>query len=128
MTQLPTMAEFSEQCRQVIAEGKFQKAELGDLDDWSHEIIQQFLTTDNIGWTVVILPVGCIAKISDAFLKYLIVIVGIVPDQPVKLVAWLTLITAQGHDKHSITPDNVLVYLLRRHHENERAEWWSNQN
>jgi hypothetical protein len=123
-----SMAEFLGQCRQVIAEGKFQKAELGDLDDWSHEIIQQFLTTDNIGWTVVILPVGCIAKISDAFLKYLIVMpLGCYEGQPCDQFYWL-IGNDPNNDKHSITPDNVLVYLLRRHHENERAEWWSNQN
>ena len=80
---LPTMDEFSEQCRQVIAKGEFQKAELTDVDDWSHLIVKGFLTTDSIGWTVAKMPVRCVVKVDDAFLKYLITMpVGCYEGQP----------------------------------------------
>ena len=125
---LPSSDEFGEQCKEVIVLGNFRTATLDDLDPWTRTLAQSYLGGLGIAWQVAELPVGCILKIKDAFLKYLIVMpMGSYEGQTRDQFCWL-IGTDPNKDQHTISPDDALVYLLRRRLANKEAMRWSNQN
>ena len=112
-----TEHELGEQACQLITNGTFKKTDLHAIkDNWAVGIIDQFIESHGIEWSICTEKIGPISiiKLEDDYLKYVLIMTyKSYEGQRCDEFYWLNG-DDPNIDEHGVHPDEASAYLLKK--------------